>query len=88
MRVEELFPLTGGFLLGCLAHFLHKRARGLMILAAVVAVAVCATVASGEFRESWGFLVVDMSLVAVAAVCGYALMSMIDRSRSKSRTEC
>ncbi len=90
MRLEELFPLAGGLLLGCLAHVLHKWSRaskGWMILAAVVIVAVCATVASGEFRESWGFLVVDLSLVSLAAVSGYLLISMIERSHSKSRTE-
>ena len=71
MRLEELFPIFGGLSLGCVARILFQRSRrGAVILAAVV-IAISATVTSGEFLQSWGFLLVDISLVAISGVIGF-----------------
>jgi hypothetical protein len=68
--VEELFPLATGLVLGGLLGFVRPSIRLPVGAALAVALGVLATVASGEFRVSWAYLLIDIPLVAVAAILG------------------
>jgi len=65
--MDEVFPIASGVLLGAILGYLRPglRLRGGTVL--VVLLGVLATVASGEFRLSWGFLLIDIPLVGVTA---------------------
>ena len=60
--MHEILPIASGMLLGGLLAYrrLPLYVRSLLVLV----LAVCATVASGEFRLSWGFLFSDIAEVA------------------------
>jgi hypothetical protein len=68
--VHELFPFAAGLLVGALLGLLRPSLRPVIGGLLSVALGVCATVVSGEFRVSWEFLLFDIPLVAVAAVLG------------------
>ena len=71
---NEILPVVSGLVLGVLFGLLPSlRARVGMFVALTVAFGVLATVASGEFRVSWAFLLIDIPLVAVAAAVGLVL---------------
>lgn len=38
-----------------------------------IVLGVLATVVTGEFKTSWAFVLIDVPLVAVSAVCGLAV---------------
>ncbi len=63
--MQEMLPIASGLLLGGLlaANRLPVYVRVLLILT----LATCATIASGESRVSWGFLIPDVA--EVAATC-------------------
>jgi hypothetical protein len=63
----EVFPVFSGVLLGVALRFLSPRARWRAGAPLALALGLLSTVLSGEFLESWGFLVVDVPLVAGAA---------------------
>lgn len=68
MEMEfEIFPIVSGIVVGCILGYLRPGLRWKVGLALVVALGVLATVGSGEFRLSWGFLLIDIPLVAVSA---------------------
>jgi len=54
-------------------------------LVAVLAFGLLATLGSGEFRISWAFLGLDVLLVALAAVAGFAVMHRLRWARPRSR---
>ena len=68
--MHELFPFAAGLLVGALLGLLRPSLRPVIGGLLSVALGVCATVVSGEFRVSWEFLLFDIPLVAVAAVLG------------------
>jgi peptidoglycan/LPS O-acetylase OafA/YrhL len=71
--MTELLPILGGFVLGALLHALRRRGRALRSITSVVGAAglgVLAAFVSGELHASWGFALVDVGIVAVAAVAG------------------
>jgi hypothetical protein len=72
MRGEEFLPVISGLVLGCLVRYFNGRAQKWAIALATVVLAIWATVASGEFRQSWGFLLLDIAIVATAALVGFA----------------
>jgi len=69
--MQELFPLACGLLLGITLGFVRPTLR--LPLGALLAVALgtLATVVTGEFKVSWGYLLFDIPLVAVAAFLGF-----------------
>jgi hypothetical protein len=69
--MEELFPLSAGLVLGALLGFARPSIRVPIGAALATALGVLATVVSGEFKVTWAYLLIDIPLVAVAAVAGF-----------------
>jgi hypothetical protein len=60
-----------GFALGALLTRLRSRFRWWIGIGLALILAVSATLLSGEFLLSWGFLLVDIPLVSVATGLGF-----------------
>ncbi len=72
--MHELFPVLGGVVVGFLASLLRPFLRlGFTVLLSVV-LGRAATVLSGEFRIGWEYLLLDVPLVAGAAVAADAVI--------------
>jgi hypothetical protein len=69
--MEELFPLSAGLVLGALLGFVRPSIRVPVGAALATALGVLATVASGEFKMTWAYVLIDIPLVGVAAVAGF-----------------
>ena len=67
MNEPELLPIVSGLFLGCVLGLLRPSLRPVVGVVLALAFGGLATVASGEFMISWGFLFVDVPLVAVSA---------------------
>jgi hypothetical protein len=80
--MNELFPVVSGLAVGFVLGVLRPSLR----LAAAVLLSVVfgfiATVASGEFRISWGFLLIDIPLVAGSAALSFILTRAVRRTSS------
>jgi hypothetical protein len=76
----EALPVAGGALVGVVARFAYQRTHRWSYVAGVLLVALCATIFSGEFRQSWGFLVDDV-VVASLSACGAFLVTGVAISR-------
>jgi hypothetical protein len=70
MNVQEFFPLMGGLVLGSLLSLLRTSARLRIGVLLTICIGLLATLASGEFRLHWGFVLLDISLVAASVVAG------------------
>jgi hypothetical protein len=70
LSVEELVPLSFGFLLGGVLGFVRTSLRIPVGAALAVTLGVTATVVTGEATISWAFVLIDIPIVAVAAVVG------------------
>jgi len=82
--MNEVFPLVAGCVLGLLAAQVSSarlRAAVLVILSLIAGTA--ATVVSGEWETSWGFLVIDVGGVLLAAVGTSILLARWQRRPSK-----
>ena len=69
--MNELFPILSGLVAGALVAVIRPSLRVWVGLLLAVALGTLATVVSGEFRVSWGFLLIDIPQVAVAAALGF-----------------
>lgn len=71
---NEFFPVLSGLAIGVILGLIAPRLR--VWIGAVLAIlfGVLATVLSGEAEISWGFLLIDIPLVAIAAIVGFMLM--------------
>jgi uncharacterized membrane protein SpoIIM required for sporulation len=77
--MQELVPLVSGFAVGvALGAFRPSLRLSLGAFLAVV-LGVLATIVTGEFKTSWAFVLIDIPLVAVAAVCGLAVSRQVTR---------
>jgi hypothetical protein len=70
--MDELFPIATGFVLGIIfatgfGWFRRKWIRLTLILLA----GISATIASGEYTDSWAFAIVDIGEVALFAWIGF-----------------
>jgi hypothetical protein len=70
MNSIEIVPIVSGLLLGALLGWIEPASRKRIGLPMALALGFLATVVSGEFRVSWGFLLVDIPLVAVSVLVG------------------
>jgi predicted Na+-dependent transporter len=87
---KELGPIFAGCLLPLfLGAFLRRawsrRTKFLVTLAASALVGALATLLSGEFRESWAFVLLDMVEVFVASQVVYFLAYRPLRNRRRVR---
>jgi hypothetical protein len=69
--MQELFPLACGLLLGVTLGFVRPALRLSVGAAFAIVLGTLATVITGEFKTSWGYLLVDIPLVGVAAFLGF-----------------
>ena len=67
--MQEMLPIASGLALGVLLATTRLPLYVRVLLVAVLA--VCATLASGEFRLSWGFLLPDVAEVATATAVAF-----------------
>ena len=68
--MAELLPIASGLLLGAIIGTLRPSLRLAVGVPVAIVLGILATVISGEFKTSWGYLLIDIPLVAVAAVVG------------------
>jgi hypothetical protein len=68
--MQELFPIAMGLVLGAALGFVRPSIRLPVGIALAIVLGVLATVLTGEFKTSWGYLLVDIPLVALAATAG------------------
>jgi hypothetical protein len=73
MEAAELLPAASGLLLGIVAGFVRPAHRLRVAVFASILLGAAATVASGEFRLSWGFVAIDAAIVATSAALGFVL---------------
>lgn len=65
--MDELFPIGAGLIFGIVFTADFRILRPWWVKAILVVVAgASATILSGEYVESWGFIVVDLGEVALA----------------------
>ncbi|TDD71178.1 hypothetical protein [Actinomadura rubrisoli] len=77
--LNEVFPVVGGILLGLLIVGVRQSLRLWVAVPAAVVIGFLATVVSGEFRMGWEFLLIDIPLVAVAAVATVMVVRLVRR---------
>jgi hypothetical protein len=68
--MQELFPLACGLFLGAALGFVRPSVRLPIGVVLAIVLGVLATVVTGEFKSSWSYLLIDIPLVAVAAILG------------------
>jgi hypothetical protein len=71
--MNELFPIAAGLLCGLLLGSLTAKWKVYVGIAFSIVAGTLATIVSGEWRISWGFLLIDIPLVAISAVVGVLL---------------
>lgn len=71
--MNEFFPLICGIATGLLLGRFTARRRPFVWLASSGLLGVAATFLTGEWRTSWAFLLVDIPLVAGAALTAHVL---------------
>jgi hypothetical protein len=68
--MQELIPVGYGLVLGVALGFLRPSLRLGVGAAFAIAFGFLTTVITGEFTVSWGYLLVDIPLVALPAFLG------------------
>jgi hypothetical protein len=76
----ELLALSFGAALGVTLHRLGRRIGGVVVACGAVAFGVAVSWISGELAVSWGFLVVDVGQIVVAAL----LVALLARALARS----
>lgn len=71
--MHELFPIISGIVLGLIVGMVRPNLGWRFALPLSVVLGIAATVASGEFRISWGYLLLDIPLVALS--CAVTLLA-------------
>jgi hypothetical protein len=80
--MEELVPIILGILLGALIwRTTNGYLRGLLSLAAIAASGLAATVLSGEYHESWIWLLLDLGEAAFGLTLGLLVAHWLVWSR-------
>lgn len=69
--ISELVPIGGGAIVGGIARYASQRRYRWICAALIPLIALCATIGSGEFQLSWGFLVDDLLFTSCAALAGF-----------------
>jgi hypothetical protein len=82
--MAEAIPILGGIVLGVMLHECRGRVPGWIAATLITVLAASATIASGEFRASWGYLLVDASLV-IGGAAFFLMAAHPVRARLRSR---
>jgi hypothetical protein len=84
--MDELFPIATGLMLGILfaTGYRWLQPRWIRVVL-VLSAGVFATVLSGEYRENWGFVLVDVGEVALLAWIGFVAARYL-RTRFDARS--
>lgn len=69
--MNEVFPIASGLVAGIALGAFVPRLRLLWGSIAAVVLGTLATLISGEYLVSWGFLLIDIPLVALCATAGF-----------------
>jgi hypothetical protein len=77
--MHELFPIVCGLLLGAALPLIRPRIRLGVGVGASVVLGTLATIISGESRIGWEFLLIDIPLVALCSVTGFATARALRR---------
>jgi hypothetical protein len=83
MIYPEALPITGGLILGSIARYTYNRTQRWTYVIGILIIALCATIASGEFRQSWGFLLSDIAIVSLSASCAFLLVGRAARRKPR-----
>ena len=73
--MNELVPLCFGAFLGLLLGSVSPSGRRIVVASLSVLLGVCASAVTGELRVGWEYVLVDIPLVALAAVACFAARS-------------
>ena len=73
--MNEMFPILSGLVAGALlgGFVPWKRQRLLFGMVAAAILGAIATIVSGEYLVSWGFLFVDIPLVGICSIVGFRI---------------
>jgi hypothetical protein len=77
--MQELVPLVSGFAVGLALGAIRPSLQLWVGGCLAVVLGVTATIATGEFKATWAFVLIDIPLVAVAALCGLAVARPLAR---------
>lgn len=83
MISPEVLPVIGGLILGSIAGYTYNRTRRWTHVIGILIIALCATIASGEFRQSWGFLFDDIVIVSLSASSAFLLVGRAARPKPR-----
>jgi len=84
--MDELVPVIIGALLGAVIWpTTSGKTRFVLSLLAVMVSGIIATVASGEYHESWIYLLLDFGEAALGLVVGYVVAARLLMARSAGR---
>lgn len=68
-EMYELFPILGGLVTGLIASQLKgNRLKAIAIAVLSITIGIAASTVSGEVESSWGYVLLDIAQVLVAAV--------------------
>jgi hypothetical protein len=74
--MDELFPIVSGVVLGIVVAGVRPSLRPWVGIALSIGLGLAATALSGELAIGWGYLLVDIPLVAVSAGVSFTLARM------------
>jgi hypothetical protein len=77
VNVGEVWPIVSGILMGTLLGYVRPGLRVRVATLFGLGFALAATLASGEYRVSWGYLLLDAALVAGPAAVSYAVVRKV-----------
>ena len=81
--ISEVFPMIAGVLTGLVCTYLKRpRVKFAVWAAMTIVFGVLATYLSGEYRESWGFVLLDMLWVGAIAYAVILAIAAYRRRRS------
>lgn len=84
--MDELIPLILGAVFGAIIWLTTTgRSRFAASVAAVILSGAAATIASGEYHESWIYLLLDFGEAAFGLIIGYVVASRLPTLRTASR---
>jgi hypothetical protein len=77
----ELFPIVGGLLLGSAIGYIRPALRHRVVSVVALILGTAATIISGEYRMSWLYAAVDVTLVLVFTALAFQTMRHVRPAR-------